>query len=338
MTDRASRALLALCATILVGFALYAAQSVLAPLAFALFVIALAWPVQRAVAARAGAAIGLLAAMAASIVAVLLLALLSAWAFGRIGAWIAANGALFQSLLGQKTTLLEGLGLPGAETLLPEFDPRVLLRVASALTAQLQGVLSFAVVTAVFVILGLSEVSVVARQLAARGTPGALGVLEAARDAARKLRAYMWLRTLMSAVTGLLIYGFARAVGLDLAAEWGVLAFVLNYIPFLGSLIATILPTAFAALQFGDWVFALTVFATVQAIQFMTGSYIEPRIAGRSLALSPSMVLLAVFLGALVWGLPGAFIGVPLLIAVATLCERFEASRFAAQLMSGRTP
>jgi predicted PurR-regulated permease PerM len=139
-------------------------------------------------------------------------------------------------------------------------------------------------------------------------------------------------------VTGLLIYAFARAVGLDLAAEWGVLAFVLNYIPFLGSLVATLLPTAFAALQFGDWVFAATVFVAVQGIQFLTGSYIEPRLAGRSLALSPFMVLLAVFLGALVWGLPGAFIGVPVLIAVVTLCEQFEGSRFAAKLMSGQAP
>ncbi len=338
MTDRASRALLAVCAAILAGFGLWAAASVLAPLAFALFVIAMVWPVQQAVGARAGQGAGLLAAMAAGLVAVLALAVLSAWAFGRVGAWLAANGALFTALLGQHTALFERLGLPGAGQLLAELDPRALLRLASALTSQLQGVLSFAVVTAVFVILGLSEVGPVARQLAARGTPVALGVLDAARETARKLRAYMGLRTVMSAVTGLLIYAFARAVGLDLAAEWGVLAFVLNYIPFLGSLIATVLPTAFAALQFGDWVFALTVFATVQAIQFMTGSYIEPRVAGRSLALSPSMVLLSVFLGALVWGLPGAFIGVPLLIGVATLCERFEASRFAALLMSGRAP
>jgi predicted PurR-regulated permease PerM len=338
MNDRALRAMLALCMAILLGAALSAAQSVMAPVAFALFAIAMVWPVQRAVQARLGAGLGLLAAILVSLAAVLALGLLSAWAFSRVGAWVAANAALFQALVTQKSAVLESFGLPGAAQMFGELDPRLIVRLAGSVTYQLQGVLSFSVVMGVFVILGLLEVGVVARLLLARGTPASLGVLRACEQSARKLRACMWVRTLMSAITGLLIYAFARAVGLDLAAEWGVLAFVLNYIPFLGSLVATLLPTAFAALQFGDWAFAVTVFAAVQGIQFLTGSYIEPRVAGRSLALSPFMVLLAVFLGALLWGMPGAFIGVPVLIAVVTLCEQFEGSRFAAKLMSGQAP
>jgi predicted PurR-regulated permease PerM len=338
MNDRAMRALLALCTVVLLGAGLAYAQSVAAPVAFALFAIAMVWPVQRAVQARLGAGLGLLAAILVSLAVVLALALLSAWAFSRVGAWVAANAALFQALVTQKSAVLEGFGLPGAAQMFGELDPRLIVRLAGNVTSQLQGVLSFSVVMGVFVILGLLEVGVVARLLLARGTPGALGVLRGLEQSAKKLRAYMGVRTLMSAITGLLIYAFARAVGLDLAAEWGVLAFVLNYIPFLGSLVATLLPTVFAALQFGDWAFAVTVFLAVQGIQFVTGSYIEPRLAGRSLALSPFMVLLAVFLGALLWGMPGAFIGVPVLIAIVTLCEQFEGSRFAAKLMSGQAP
>jgi predicted PurR-regulated permease PerM len=335
-TDRAARSLLALSTMVLVGVALSLTEAVLAPIAFALFTIALAWPVQRAVQARAGAAVGMMVAMLASLVVVLALALATGWAFSRVGQWIAANASQLQTLWIQKLAWAEAQGLAGASSLGATLDLRWLLRLAQMISTQLQGILSFSVVALVFIMLGLLEVGIVGRQLLARGTPAALGVWRASIETARKLRAYMLVRSLMSLVTGLAVWAFARAVGLDLAVEWGVIAFVLNYIPFIGPLIATVFPTAFAALQFGDWQWALAVFVALQIIQFVIGSYVEPRVAGKRVALSPFMVLVAVFLGALVWGIPGAFIGVPILIAIVALCEQFEASRFAAQLLSGR--
>ncbi len=338
MADRAVPVLLAVIAAVMVGAALSVAAPVLAPIAFALFVIALAWPVQEGVQARLGATLGLLAAMLCSLLAVMALALAVGWAVTRVGGWVAANAALLQALYLQQVAWLEARGVEGAAALGAQFDMRWLLRLAQNVTAQLQGTVSFAVVTIVFVILGLLEAGVVARQLRLRGTPAALGVLAAAREAARKLRFYMLVRTAMSLATGLAVWAFARAVGLELALEWGVIAFAMNYIPFIGPLVATLFPTLFAALQFGSWQSAITVFAALQVIQFMSGSYIEPRLAGRSLALSPFMVLVAVFLGALVWGVPGALIGVPVLIAAVTLCEQFPGGRFAAALLSGRDP
>jgi predicted PurR-regulated permease PerM len=142
----------------------------------------------------------------------------------------------------------------------------------------------------------------------------------------------------MSLITGFLVFAFAHVVGLELALEWGVIAFVLNYIPFLGSLIATAFPTIFAALQTGDWSFALLVLVALQTIQFVVGSVVEPRVTGKSLALSPFMTLVAVFLGALLWGVLGAFLGVQALIVALALCERFEGGRFAAALLSGQPP
>jgi predicted PurR-regulated permease PerM len=139
-------------------------------------------------------------------------------------------------------------------------------------------------------------------------------------------------------LTGVLVYAFARWIGLDLAAEWGVIAFVLNYIPFIGPLIATIFPAAVGLLQFESWQAVVTIFAVLQVIQFLIGSYLEPRLTGKQLAVSPFMVLAAVFLGAFLWGIPGAFIGVPVLIASLTLCEEFEGSRWVARLLSGRAP
>ena len=65
-----------------------------------------------------------------------------------------------------------------------------------------------------------------------------------------KLRRYMLVRTLMSVMTGLLVWAFASVAGLQLAAEWGVIAFALNYIPFIGPFVATVFPTLFAIAQF----------------------------------------------------------------------------------------
>jgi AI-2 transport protein TqsA len=145
----------------------------------------------------------------------------------------------------------------------------------------------------------------------------------------------MWVRTLMSVLTGALVWLFALAVGLPLAAEWGVIAFALNYIPFIGPFIATLFPTLFAIAQFSSWQMAVVVFACLNLIQFLVGSYLEPRIAGNALAISPFLVLLAVFFWTFVWGISGAFIGVPIVIAALTLCAQYPRTRWIAELMGG---
>ena len=130
-----------------------------------------------------------------------------------------------------------------------------------------------------------------------RDRPGAAYLLQGCVETASKLRTYMRVRTIMSIATGIAVWAFARAMGLDLAVEWGVIAFVLNYIPFIGSLLATLFPTIFAVLQFGTWQAAVFVFLALQGIQFLSGSTIEPRLTGARLAMSPFLVLVAVFLG-----------------------------------------
>jgi len=334
--DRALRVMVGLCTVILAAVALRLADSVFAPIAFAVFVIALVRPMQRGIQARAGGGIATLATVLTALVAVGVLALLIGWAFGRVAQWTIANAADLQALYIQKIALLEDAGVPAA-SFAGNFDTRWLVGLAQQLLAQLRGALTFTAVTLVFVILGLLEVDLVRRHIEAMDErPAAAALLRAARRTGAKLRGYMAVRTIMSVLTGIAVWAFAKAMGLQLAEEWGVIAFVLNYIPFIGPLIATLFPTIFAVLQFGTWQVAITVFAALQVIQFLSGSYIEPRLTGRRLSLSPSMVLVAVFLGAVIWGIFGAFIGVPILIAVLAVCEEFESSRWVARVLSGR--
>ena len=210
-----------------------------------------------------------------------------------------------------------------------------LVQVLRAIGGSLQGVLTFSVVTFVFVILGLLEVEPLGRRLRriGKGRSGAATIDTAAEIAAR-LQTYMLVRFGMSVVTGLAFWAFTVVDGLELQREWEVIAFVLNFIPFIGSFVATLLPTLFAAAQFESIYAALVVFIGLNLLQFVVGSYIEPRVAGTAVSVSPFMVLFAVFFWGMLWGVAGAFIGVPILIALATVCAKYPSLRPISVLLS----
>jgi predicted PurR-regulated permease PerM len=142
----------------------------------------------------------------------------------------------------------------------------------------------------------------------------------------------------LSVLTGVAVWVFALLSGLELASAWGIIAFALNYIPFLGPFVATILPALFAMAQFDSWQPVAVVVMGLFAIQFVIGNYLEPLVAGAALAISPLAVVFAVFFWAFLWGIPGAFIGVPITIAMLTLCKHYRSTRWIATLLSGKTP
>jgi predicted PurR-regulated permease PerM len=327
-----------LIATILSVAALSVASSVFAPVAFALFIIALAWPLQD----RLQSALPRLLALAISAAVMVLVfaafASLIVWAFGRVGRWIVSDAARFQAFYDQATLWLEGHGIAVAGVWSENFNVGWLLRTAQTLTGRLNSTMSFWLVVLVYVILGLLEVDDFERKLRAMRNRAAREVLLRGSVAtAAKIRRYMLVRTLMSVITGLLVWGFATLVGLPLAAEWGFIAFSLNYIPFLGPLVATVFPTAFAMTQFGSWQAVIAVFACLNLIQFIVGSYVEPRVAGNALAISPATVLFSVFFWSYLWGVFGAFIGVPITIAILTFCAQHPSSAWLAELL-GASP
>ena len=234
---------------------------------------------------------------------------------------------------------LEGHGIVVAGLWAEHFNVGWLIRLFQEITSRLSSTLTFTVVVLIYVILGLLEVDAAAGKLG-MATTGEFGrvLLAGGAETAAKLRRYMLVRSLMSVMTGLLVWGFAALVGLPLAAEWGVIAFALNYIPFIGPFVATVFPTLIAIAQFESWQMAVIVFACLNLIQFLVGSYLEPRIAGSALSISPFLVLFAVFFWTFVWGIAGAFIGVPIAIAILTLCEQHPSSRWVADLLGGGEP
>jgi predicted PurR-regulated permease PerM len=308
--------------------------SVFAPVVCALFIIAIAWPMQAWLQSRMPQLIALAIVVTAIVVIFVVFASLVTWGFGRVGRALVADAARFQAIYEQVTVWLEGHGIAVAGLWSEHFNVRWLVRALQEITGRINTTVTFWLVVLVYVILGLLEVDSIAKKLRALVSPAAARVLiDGSAITAAKFRHYMVIRTVMSVATGFFVWALAALYGLELAAEWGVIAFALNYIPFIGPFIATVFPTLFALAQFASWQTALVVFAGLNVIQFVIGSYIEPRVSGSALAISPFVVLFSVFFWTYFWGLFGAFIGVPITIALLTYCAQHPSSRWVADLL-----
>jgi AI-2 transport protein TqsA len=329
--DRMLRLSVMICTVLLTLAGLWAARAVIAPVTFALFIIALIWPLQRRLKTVLPQVIAVLATAAVALLAIGVGGSLVIWSFGGIAHWVIANAARLQSLYMHAADLLEQRGLYAAELFAEQINVLWLVQVLRAVGGSLQGVISFSIVTLVFVILGLLEVEPVGRRFIRIGSAAAI---DTAAEIAARLQTYMLVRLGMSALTGVAFWVFTALDGLELHREWGVIAFVLNFIPFIGSFVATLLPTLFAVAQFESFYAALIVFVGLNLLQFVIGSYIEPRVAGTAVSVSPFMVLFAVFFWGMLWGIAGAFIGVPILIALATVCSKHPLARPVAVLLS----
>ena len=145
---------------------------------------------------------------------------------------------------------------------------------------------------------------------------------------------YITLKTAISLLTGGLSYIVLLLFGIDYAFLWAFLIFLFNYIPYIGSLIATLLPAIFAVIQFGSiWSF-VWVFISVEVIQLVVGNYIEPKVMGKSLNLSPLVVVVALSFWGYVWDLLGMFLSVPITSIMLIILAQFPATRSFAILLT----
>ena len=324
--------LIGISAAFVILAALYLGRSLFAPVCFAIFIVAIVWPLQNAMERKLPRVLAMFLTVVITSVVMLAMASLVLWSLNRAIQWAIANAASFQAQYARMDAWLQSHGLYLASEFVHNFDPRWLFAALTRLGTGLQYVASFVVIAVVFVILGLLEVDSTRHKLVRAGK---VELVTACRAAAAKFQRYMMIRAVMSLATGLGVWALTYALGVDLALEWGVTAFALNFIPFLGPLFATMLPTLFAIVQFESFVFPLAIFVGLNVVQFLIGSYLEPRVAGDRLSISPFLVLFAVFLWSMLWGVAGAFIGVPILIAAMTFAEHHPVARRWALLLSG---
>jgi len=149
-----------------------------------------------------------------------------------------------------------------------------------------------------------------------------------------RIRTYIWIKTLMSLVTGGISYLVLIAVGVDLAEFWAFVIFLLNYIPTIGSLIGIVFPALLTLVQFGAILPFVAVAALLGATQFLVGNVLEPRLMGRSLNLSALVVILSLALWGSIWGVAGMFLCVPITVIGMIVFAHFPATRPIAILLS----
>jgi AI-2 transport protein TqsA len=332
----ASKVALGIIAAVLVAAAAAQASKVIAPLALAIFIIAIVWPLQRRLQARLPKLVAVAISLITVVTVCLAFASLAVWGFSRVGHSLVADAARYQALYDAAVTWLDGHGLSVAGVWAEHFNVSWLLRITQYVTGRVNTTLSFWLIALLYVLLGLLEVEDARRKIEAlQNRTAARVLLEGSSATAAKFRRYLLVRTQMSAMTGLLVGLFAWMTGLQFALEWGVIAFVLNYIPFIGPFVATLFPTLLAMTQFETWLAVIGVFFCLNIIQFVVGSYVEPRLAGAVLSISPLVVLFTIFFWSFLWGLFGTFIGVPILLAVLSFCDAHPSSRWVADLLGG---
>lgn len=145
---------------------------------------------------------------------------------------------------------------------------------------------------------------------------------------------YLLVKTLISAITGAMIYVLARAFQLELATSIGIITFVLNFIPNIGSIVATALIALVAHVQIGDPSITLAIFFIAGVIQFVNGSIIDPMLMGRALRLSSFGIILSLAFWGAVWGIPGMFLSVPIMVMLLVVCSHVPNLRPFAILLS----
>jgi AI-2 transport protein TqsA len=152
-----------------------------------------------------------------------------------------------------------------------------------------------------------------------------------------QIRNYITVKTAINIILGLISYVILEGLGTDFAPFWALMIGLLNYIPYVGSYIAVALPVLLSLAQFGDLARSLLLGFLLTAVQMLIGNFLEPRMIGRQLNLSPFVVLVSLSIWASIWGVPGAILAVPMTSILVIVLASFDATRPAAILLANRT-
>lgn len=154
----------------------------------------------------------------------------------------------------------------------------------------------------------------------------------------RNVRKYIATKFFISAITGLLVWGCLAMIGMQFASMFGLIAFCLNFIPSIGSIIATLLPIPIAIVQFDSALMITLAIVLPGAVQMTMGNVIEPKIMGDGLQLHPATILLALAFFGMLWGPVGMLLAAPITAIVRIVLMRFKTTEPIGRLMAGVLP
>jgi predicted PurR-regulated permease PerM len=161
-------------------------------------------------------------------------------------------------------------------------------------------------------------------------------IFEIIRNINHQITQYFIVKTLISLGTGGLTGIACALLGIKFAALWGFLAFLLNYIPYIGSFVAIVLPIILSVLQFPHTYKPFLTGGVLFAIQLFMGNYLDPEMMGNKFNLSPIVIIFSLFFWGYVWGIVGTFLAVPITATIKIFMQNIEPLQSVAVLMSKR--
>jgi predicted PurR-regulated permease PerM len=209
------------------------------------------------------------------------------------------------------------------------------LRIAQSAVGTFFGFLAQMVVVLVYLVFILAERASFHRRIQAAFTgPRVQQITEVADTINAGIERYIAVKTLMSFLSGAVTSLILLLFGVDYAVFWGIVAFLLNYIPYVGSWIAVILPALLSLVQFESPGLTLALLTLLLIAQNAIGYFVEPQIAGSRLNLSPLVIILSLAFWSTIWGIIGMILAVPLVVAVKTVLENIRETKPIATLLS----
>jgi AI-2 transport protein TqsA len=215
-------------------------------------------------------------------------------------------------------------------------DPNAAMTLVTSLLTQLSNAMTsifLLLLTVVFMLIEVPQLPAKLQQLMARPVEG-MGAIQRALNSVTH---YLVLKTAISVVTGLVVWGMLSLLEVRFAFVWGLLAFALNYIPNIGSVLAAI-PPIVQVLAFSGFYDALIVLSGYLIINLVFGNIIEPRMMGRGLGLSTLVVFLSLIFWGWLLGPVGMLLSVPLTIMVKIALEQTAGGQSIAVLLSDVQP
>lgn len=148
------------------------------------------------------------------------------------------------------------------------------------------------------------------------------------------MKKYMFMKTFISASTGILSYFWLHYLGLEFAGIWAFIVFIMNYIPTFGSIVACALPIMYSLITADTMNLPILTAVGLIGLQILLGNIIEPRLTGKTLNLSTLAILINLVFWGMLWGFAGMFFSVPLLVATFIITAQFDSTRWIAVLLS----
>jgi AI-2 transport protein TqsA len=336
---------------VLVGWALREMAAVVIPVILAIFVTLAVLPLDRAIAARLPDKLGWLGRLA---VMLLLLFLLSGF-IGGLAYCVMRIASDLSNVSGSLSDMLpeagssEGMGGGLFSTIwsdmgqmIRERGDSIMDRTIGVVTGLAQAIANAmgVVIAGLFfvlflVLLALTETPLWQSKLDSLtgGPAGSWRRVTETMGAA--LRRYIMTRAAVGLISASIYSLWLFPFGLDLILVWAILTFLMNFIPNLGAVISGVFPTLYAFFTLDPGT-ALLIGAGLVVIEQVIGNWIDPRMQGNQVALSPLVILIAVVFWGWLWGVAGAFLGTPMTLAIMILCNHVAVLRPIAVLLSNQ--